>query len=110
METSPAFRGPRSQLSEETNDQLVNALYGRLKSIARRLMRSERRSHTLQPTALVNEAWLKLATGERQEFADKQHFICVAARAMRQILLDHARSRQSRGRTDIPAEPDCRLR
>jgi len=64
-------------------------------------MRRERPEHTLQPTALVNEAWLRLAGGGAAvgEYQDRQHFMAIAARSMRQILVEHARSRlaQKRG-------------
>jgi hypothetical protein len=56
-------------------------------------MRAEKQGHTLQPTALVNESWLKLTRGEDRSYQDRDHFINVAASAMRQILLDHSRTR-----------------
>ena len=56
-------------------------------------MRAERQGHTLQPTALVNEAWIKLTTGKDRNYRDREHFFNIAAAAMRQILLDHARAR-----------------
>ena len=56
-------------------------------------MRAEKNGHTLQPTALVNEAWLKLTKGDDRSYQDRDHFVNVAASAMRQILLDHARAR-----------------
>ena len=57
------------------------------------MMRAEKNGHTLQPTALVNEAWLKLTKGDDRSYQDRDHFVNVAASAMRQILLDHARAR-----------------
>jgi RNA polymerase sigma factor (TIGR02999 family) len=92
-------------MSEET----VSALYSHLKTIARRLMASERHNHTLQPTALVHEAWIKLNARERREFNDQRHFLCVAARAMRQILIDHARSHKIKDPLTISEEPDTAL-
>jgi RNA polymerase sigma factor (TIGR02999 family) len=72
-------------------DRLVEALYPELRKVARALMRRERRDHTLQPTALVGEAFLRLVDQTRIEWQDRAHFLGVAARLMRQILVDHAR-------------------
>src|SRR5205807_3704351 len=58
------------------------------------LLRGERQGHTLQPTALVNEAYLKLAGQAKVQWQNRSHFIAVAARAMRQILVDYARRRR----------------
>jgi RNA polymerase sigma factor (TIGR02999 family) len=69
---------------------LVPEVYAELRRIAGRLMREQNAAHTLQPTALANEAWLKLA-GNHGDWNDRVHFYAVAARAMRQILVDHAR-------------------
>jgi RNA polymerase sigma factor (TIGR02999 family) len=71
-------------------DALVPEVYGELRRIARRLMRGQSAAHTLQPTALANEAWLKLA-GSDADVNDRVHFFAIAARAMRQVLVDHAR-------------------
>ena len=77
----------------------VNLVYDELRAMAAALLRQERPDHTLQPTALVNEAWLKLCHAPGQGWNDRHHFLAVAARAMRQILVDHARGRgrQKRG-------------
>src|SRR5688572_31758571 len=64
-----------------------------LRSLAARLMRSERRDHTLQPTALVSEAWLRLAGSASASASCRTQFFAIAARAMRQVLVDHARER-----------------
>ncbi len=61
-------------------------------------MRGERANHTLQPTALVNEAYLKLLGDTVLEANDRQHFFALASRAMRQILIDHARKLRSQRR------------
>jgi len=74
--------------------ELMPELYGELRRIAARHLYSERRDHTLQPTALVHEAYLKLAGGDRR-FADDVHLLAVASRVMRQVLLDHARARMA---------------
>jgi len=84
-------------------DALAAELYGELRRIAGHRMRDERADHTLQPTALVNEAWLKLARGEPVDWRDRTHFIAVAARAMRQILVDSGRRKRAGKRTDDSA-------
>ena len=73
--------------------QLVEAVQGELRRLAQRHMRQERLDHTLQPTALVHEAYLRLFPGRRVEWKDHEHLLRSAARAMRQVLVDHARRR-----------------
>lgn len=73
-------------------DELFEAIYDELRCLARRLMRSERPDHTLEPTALVNEAYLRLVRGET-DFRDRQHFLAIAARVMRRFLIDYGRGR-----------------
>lgn len=68
-------------------------LYGELRSLAQWHLQSERPDHTLQSTALVHEAYLRLSTRSPDEWADRNHFLRVAAKVMRQILVDHARAR-----------------
>ncbi len=77
----------------EARERLFALAYEKLRSIAAGLMRRERDGHTLQPTALVNEAYFKLAGPSEVEFRDRAHFLAVAARAMRQILVEYARMR-----------------
>ena len=79
-------------------------LYRDLRRIAARHLGGERRNHTLQPTALVNEAYLKLANGQFQRFHDDVHFLSVASRVMRQVLIDYARSRATQKRGDSSVE------
>src|SRR6185295_3534534 len=67
--------------------------YGQLKSLAAMCLGPNRAGHTLSATALVNEAYLKLASGS-MTWEDRMHFFAVAARAMRQVLVDHARRRK----------------
>lgn len=74
-------------------NELVEAVYGELRVIAARHMGRERGEHTLQTTALVNEAYLKLVNIKSAQWQDRAHFFAVAARVMRQILVDHARQR-----------------
>jgi RNA polymerase sigma factor (TIGR02999 family) len=80
-------------------NQLVNALYGDLHRIAARHLRGERSEHTLQATALLHEAYLKLSEETQRQFNGRTHFLAVASRVMRQVLVDHARARvtQKRG-------------
>src|SRR3954452_5276040 len=74
--------------------ELFALIYGELRSRAERLMRAERRDHTLQPTALVNEAFLKVAR-PGVSFESKLHFYNAASLAMRRILVDHASARSA---------------
>jgi len=71
----------------------MEAVHGELRRLARRYMRQERLDHTLQPTALVHEAYLRLFPGREVDWKDHSELLRCAARAMRQILVDHARSR-----------------
>jgi len=75
-------------------DQLVPLVHEELRRIARRHMRRERSGHTLQPTALVNEAYLRLIDVKRIEWQNRQHFFAMAARIMRRVLVDAARARR----------------
>jgi RNA polymerase sigma-70 factor (ECF subfamily) len=80
-------------------EQLVPFVHAELRRIARRQMASERAGHTLQPTALVNEAFLKLIDVREVRWQDRAHFFAMAARVMRRVLVDSARARgyQKRG-------------
>ncbi len=71
--------------------RLASAIYDELHRLAASYMRRERPDHTLQPTALVNEAFMRLMDQERTDWADRAHFFGVAAQMMRRILVDHAR-------------------
>ncbi len=83
------------QGSEAALDTLLPLVYDELHRIASRQMARERSGHTLQATALVNEAWIQLAHAAKLELKDRAHFLAVAARAMRQILVQHARGHKS---------------
>lgn len=83
--------------SESASAELIEAVYGELKSMAAAKMRSERQNHTLQPTALVNEAYLRL-TGSEGRLEDRAHFFGAAARAMERVLVDHARKKSAQKR------------
>ena len=78
---------------EDAAAKVASAAYGELHKIAARCLRRERPGHTLQPTALVNEAFLKLIGNTRAEWRDRAQFYGVAARLMRRILVDYARKR-----------------
>jgi len=73
-------------------DRLMPRVYGELRRVAGRFLRGERPDHTLQPTALVHEAYLRFAGAERPRWRDRMHFYAVAAQVMRRILVDHARA------------------
>ena len=72
--------------------ELADAVYAELHRIAKGYLRKERSDHTLQPTALVNEAYLKIFGGAEVPFANRAHFFAVGSQAMRRILVDHARA------------------
>ncbi len=73
-------------------DQLMPIVYAELRAIAARYLRRERQDHTLQPTALVNEAYLRLIDQNQVQWQNRAHFVGVAAQMMRRILVDHAKS------------------
>jgi RNA polymerase sigma factor (TIGR02999 family) len=81
----------RSEGGPGSTARLAEALYPELRRLAGSLMRRERSGHTLQPTALVGEAFVRLVDQTRIEWQDRAHFLGIAARVMRQILVDHAR-------------------
>jgi len=76
-------------------DELMPAVYAELHGIAERYLQKNRPGHTLQPTALVNEAYLKIFRNSTPQFSDRAHFLAYASRAMRTILVDYARMRTS---------------
>lgn len=76
----------------EAAAELLPLVYGELRALARHYLRGERSNHTLQPTALVHEAYLKLVDQTRVDWKGRAHFLAIAAQAMRRILVDHARA------------------
>jgi len=74
-------------------EELMSLVYDELHRLAAHYMGGERREHTLQPTALVNEAYLRLVDGSQVDWQGHRHFVAVSALAMRRILIDHARAR-----------------
>ena len=85
--------GDRSAL-----DELMPLVYGELRRIARAFMRRQHPGHTLQPTALVNEAFIKLFDKTKPEIGDRAHLLALMSRVMRQVLVDHARARAAEKR------------
>lgn len=88
-------RGDSSALNE-----LLPLVYAELRRIAARQIRRERANHTLQPTALVHEVYLRLVDQHEVDWHDRAHFLGVSARIMRRILVDHARRHRARKRGD----------
>ena len=78
--------------------ELFPVVYGQLRELARQQMSAERAGHTLQPTALVHEAWLRLGGSDSVTWQGRAHFFGSAAEAMRRILVDHARGRNAQKR------------
>ena len=98
-------------------DELLPLVYDELRKLAAQRMAHEAPGHTLQPTALVHEAWLRLVNAEAHGFQNRGHFFAAAAEAMRRILIDHARRKSARkhggglqrvdlDQIDVPARAD----
>ncbi len=83
------------------SEKLLALMYSELHALASGYMRGQPAGHTLQPTALVNEAYLKLSRRPPGEWQGRAHFMGMAARAMRSVLIDHARARAVRSHTSI---------
>ena len=81
--------------NESAPDELFEVVYDELRRIAHRYMQNERSDHTLQPTALVHEAYLQLVGWEDVTWQNRAHFFAVAARIMRQVLIESARQKKS---------------
>ena len=79
----------------ESTGRVVAALYSELRIMSSRLLGAERSGHTLQPTALVNELFLRLSAAHPPSWRDRAHFFAVAASTLRRILIDHARAHQA---------------
>jgi RNA polymerase sigma factor (TIGR02999 family) len=92
----------------EAAEQLLPLVYQELRKLAAHKMSGESGGHTLQATALVHEAWIRLVGGSTQRFQNREHFFAAAAEAMRRILVDHARRKKSlkRGSGAVPEEFD----
>lgn len=81
-------------------DELMPLVHAELRRIARNYMRGERKGHTLQTTALINEAYLRLVDQKQVHWQNRAHFLALASEMMRRILVDYARRRQSQKRGD----------
>jgi RNA polymerase sigma factor (TIGR02999 family) len=96
---------------KEALDRAMPFVYAELKNLAAGYMRHERPGHTLQPTALVHEAYSRLVGQEQPSFDSRAHFLSVAARVMRQILIDYARgrkaSKRNSGQPNVSIEEAC---
>jgi RNA polymerase sigma-70 factor, ECF subfamily len=86
--------------SPEAEARLITLVYSELRRIAARYMRNERADHSLQPTALVHEAYLKLRKMNAIDWQSRSHFLAISAHTMRQILVDHARAKHAGKRGD----------
>jgi RNA polymerase sigma factor (TIGR02999 family) len=90
--------------NQQALDELTPLVYRELRQLAAGYLRKERQGHTLQPTALVHEAYLRLVDQTNPTWQNRSHFFGVAARLMRQILVDHARRRQAGKRAGSKAK------
>jgi RNA polymerase sigma factor (TIGR02999 family) len=104
--------GELARGNREVEATLIPLVYDELRRIARALMRGEGHRETLQTTVLVHEAYLRLTQGKSVDWEGRAHFLAVAARAMRRILVDHARARNSekRGAGAVVSAADFQLR
>ena len=96
---------------KEALDKLIPIVYAELRRQAERFLRRERPSHTLQPTALIHEAYLKLINQEHMRWQNRAQFFGIAAQLMRRILVDHARGKQAlkRGGDEVKLQLDVEL-
>ncbi|HVN02810.1 MAG TPA: ECF-type sigma factor [Bryobacteraceae bacterium] len=94
-ESISALLAQLSQRKQEVEERLLPLVYDELRRAAARQMRRERSNHTLQPTALVNEAWLRLVEQPEMNWKSRAHFFGVASLLMHEILVDHARRRRA---------------
>ena len=85
-------------------DLLMPMVEAELRRLAGGYMRNERPGHTLQPTALVNEAWIRISQQDQPRYEGRSHFVAIAAHSMRQILVEHARKRNA-GKRGAGARP-----
>jgi RNA polymerase sigma factor (TIGR02999 family) len=92
--------------SEGALDELIPYVYRELRKLAANYLRKERVGHTLQPTALVHEAYMRLVDQTNPNWQNRSHFYGVAARLMRQILVDHARRKHAGKRAGVHVPPD----
>ncbi len=102
-----------SRGEEDAEEQLVPLVYDELRRVAARHLSRERPDHTLEPTALVHETYLRLIAQKSVEWQNRRHFFAIAARLMRRVLLDHARghrrSKRGAGEATVPLEAAANL-
>src|SRR5215469_12014984 len=94
---------------QDAENRLFEEIMPELRAIAARYLRKELSGHTLQPTALVNEAFLRLAAAKNIDWHDRGHFLALAARVMRRHLIDHARARPDVHFMALEGLPECVL-
>lgn len=85
----------RPDVRAQTLDQWLPQVYDELHAVAARYLSQERRDHTLQPTALIHEVFVKLSNADRLTWNDRGHFLATAAAVMRHVLVNHARARRT---------------
>jgi len=83
---------------QSAGEELIGIVYQELRRLAAHYLADEREGHTLQPTALVHELYLKLFSSKPLQLNDREHFLAVAARQLRRIVVDHARNKQAQKR------------
>src|SRR5579862_1589916 len=83
-------------------EKLTPIVYDELRDLARRYMQRERPGHSLQTTALVNEAYMRLVDYKRMQWQDRAHFFAVSSQVMRRILVEHARRHNQKRGGDVP--------
>ncbi|MBV9269104.1 MAG: hypothetical protein JO061_23235 [Acidobacteriaceae bacterium] len=96
------FSAPGAGGDQSAVQGLTAIVYEELRRLAHHYMQRERAGHTLQTTALVNEAYIRLVDYKRMEWQDRAHFFAVAAQVMRRILVDHARSQNIKRGAGVP--------
>jgi RNA polymerase sigma-70 factor, ECF subfamily len=84
--------------SQEAADEIITIVYNELRRLAAHYLQTERPDHTLQPTALVHELYLKLCAGEPIDWQGRGHFLAVAARQLRHLIIDYARTQRAQKR------------
>jgi len=94
---------------QDALEALLPRVYNQLRDIARARLRAERVDHTLDTSALVHEAYLRLTEGATADWQDRNHFFAVASTAMRRVLIDHAKNRQAQKRGGAPVRVDLDL-
>lgn len=96
----------RSTADPESTDEVFGRVYGELRALAAHYLAAERNNHTLQPTALVHEVYMRLADLQPGQWESKRAFVSVASRAMRRVLVDHARAKRASKRRSVTVQLD----